>query len=428
MAAGVTQPGGAGTTIYYFDDSHADAGGDGSYSFTDIYAAMQVLSPGNTDFVDASYGGRTVYQVNVRLQCGDTGTTASTTTLTDTNKDVYFAPGVRWQWRATQTSSWFTNLGTKVGTGNRAGAKDGCNIIHGAGLAFQPLGVFRGYDCKFIMNGTSLLAFALLDNQGSELIECTCVNTSTGSFSMGGTATRFDNLYNVELCGNNAAGGLVSSSGAVASERITISAPSSATFIAGLVANLSFKDYKLVGSPTQCDYRWGNVTNTNWSIVQPKWSGNAAKFAQNAAGSMAVANGAKEYWGFTIKTVDSTGAAVANVPVSLTDTLGNVQINTTTDSEGRITFGSGLTANTVLVMDHYTVSQVYTQRHRSPFLLEVNTGASAVTGYSAVRTRFYWPGYEDITTSAGTFEDVNLVVGLQQASGTPSTWVEFEQP
>lgn len=418
MAAGVTQPGGAGTTIHYYDDT-ASASGTG-YTFAEISAAFPA------DFVDVSAGGRESYASAVRLQCGDTTVNAATTTLNATNADVSFAPGFRWQWRATQTSSWFTNLGTKVGSGNRAGAKNGCNITHGAGIAFNPLGTFKAYDCKFIMNGTQALTLQPITGSGSEMVECTLVNTSTGNFSIGSPSFLFDNLFNVEICG--VAATMVSAIGSAAQERITISATAPTAYAATTVANLQFKDFAFKGTPSTSDFRWTNVGATNWVVVQPKWSQNGPKFAQAAAGSMAVANGAKEYWLYNIKVVGATGAAIANIPVTLTDALGNVQVNTTTDANGRVSFGSGLTANMVLVMDHYTVSQVYTQRHRSPFLVEINAGSSRNVSYGSYRYNLYWPGYEGITTSAGTFEDVNDIVPLEFAAGALTSWIERVAP
>lgn len=409
MAAGVTQPGGAGTTIHYYDDS-SSASGLG-YTFAEISAAFPA------DFVDVSAGGRESYVSAVRLQCGDTTTDSATTTLNATNLDVSFAPGMRWQWRATQTTSWFTNLGTKVGSGNRAGAKNGCNITHGAGLALQVLGTFKAYDCKFIMNGVSSGGFTPITGSGSEMVECTLVNTSTGNFAVGSPSFLFDNLFNIEICGTPTQI-LVSNIGASAQERITLSVTAPVAYASTTIANLQFKDWALKGTPSSGDFRWGNQFATNWLVLQPKWSQNGPKFAQATAGSMAVANGAKEYWAYNVKVVDANGAGVAGVAVTLTDVLGNVQVDTTTDSDGRISFGSGITANMVIVMDHYTVSQVYTQRHRSPFTVEIGN----------YRYKMFWPGYETVTTSAGTFEDVNDIVPIEFAGGAPSTWVEMVAP
>jgi hypothetical protein len=163
-------------------------------------------------------------------------------------------------------------------------------------------------------------------------------------------------------------------------------------------------------------------------MVQPAWSqGGSPKCSTQTSNIPTLANAMLEWWLWNVKVVNASGAAISNIPVKLTDTIGNVQVNTTTDSNGRVSFGSGIKANAVTVMDHYSVGTTYTQRHRSPFLVEINTGNSKNTDYQSLRGYYYWPGYESVTTTAGNFEDVNTMIHLQTAAGAPTTWIEMEQ-
>lgn len=427
MAAGVTQPGGAGTTVYIYDDTHADAGGDGAYSFADILAALDILNPGQTDLITLTAGERVMYFFSVSLQVGDTTTNAATTTLSDTNVEVFFETGKSLAYRSTQTTSWFTTFGTKVGTGNVSGAKNGCTIVTASGAAPTLRGTIKCYDSRFVMNGAQALIFSPVSSGGSELVNCSLINTSTGNFTIGSTPFKFSSLYNVWFSGAPTAL-LIANIGSDSSNKITLSATSLTTFFGLAVANLTFVNWAFEGTPTAGDFRWGNSGSTNWTVVRPVWSQNGPKFAQVGAGSMAVANGAKEYWQFNVKVVNASGTAIANVPVKVTDTLGNIQVNTTTDANGRISFGSAPTANMCIVMDHYTVTGTYNQRHRGPFLFEYNTGNSRNTDYQSLRGYAKWPGQEGVSTTAGTFEDLNTVVHLQYAAGGATTWTEREMP
>jgi hypothetical protein len=77
-------------------------------------------------------------------------------------------------------------------------------------------------------------------------------------------------------------------------------------------------------------------------------------------------------------------------------------------------------------MDHYAVGTVYTQRHRSPFYCQVNTGIGTNTNYQQRTFYFLWPGYESVTTSSGSFEDMSDVIPIEdQSSGAATSWIEF---
>ena len=172
--------------------------------------------------------------------------------------------------------------------------------------------------------------------------------------------------------------------------------------------SLTIKDSKFFGTPSTSDIVLLTSFGTG-DLVQPKWSGNAPKLS----GIISVpAGNFRESWLFDCKVVDGTGTGVPNVSVVLDDATGATQINTTTNAEGRVTFGSGLLANAVVVIDHVLSGGVYSTRTRSPFTLTVN---------GTIREKFLWPG-----ETSGMYEDVNTVVPLQYAGGGTTTWTEME--
>src|SRR5258705_11765958 len=115
MAAGVTSD---ATEVMVYDDTHANAGGDGSYSFSDIFA---ILGGTGVDILRVDSGtGVPTYRMLKNLQIGDKTTNAASTTLSDTNVVVTFDAGKVLKCRTTQTTSWATLLVTKTGSGNIA--------------------------------------------------------------------------------------------------------------------------------------------------------------------------------------------------------------------------------------------------------------------------------------------------------------------
>lgn len=399
MAAGVTQPGGAGTKICIYDDA-SSASGTG-YTMAEISAAFPAV------IVDLGTN-RKSYRCIQDIQIGDTTTNAATTTLVGTNVDIYFDSGKILRTRTTQLTSWYLRLGTKVGTGNQASGKDGCTLVMGAAAANWPLqsfvygGTLRQTAGAFIQSST---------NNVSEYCNVILQSSASGTtpISPGASAAAFSNLYNVDISHVTTAQ-VASNFFGTNAERITIACAAPTAFISSGAAAMSIKDVAFFGSPTQSDLRWSSGAGLNWVLVRPKWTGNAAKFS--AAATINLSGAALEYWLYDVKCVDGAGAGVSGIPVRLTDSIGNVQVDTTTDANGAISFGSGLTANAVAVMDHYAPSSVYTQRSRSPFLVEINTGVGSNPLYESKSYSFNWPGSEAVTTSSGSFGDVTDVIKL----------------
>lgn len=370
------------------------------------------------------------YRSLVDLQVGDVGSGTATTTLQDTNVKVTWDLLFTLKYRTTQVTSWFTTLGTKCGTGNQAGGSSGCDLTVGNEVVFR--GTVKLYGCKIrkrSAGSTRIQYLPGITGSTGELVDCDFQNQgTTNSYILGTSTQKVDNVFNCTFSVPTTTQPVFSNVFVTAMERVLIASESSTSYISTNAVDIGFKDTLFKGTVTAGDIRV-NSGAARWSMVRPGWSQTApAKVAFTTAHTITLANALKEYWLFNVKVVDSTGAGLANIPVKLTDTLSNVQVNTTTDTYGRISFGSGLTANAVLVVNHYGTSGVYAQSHRSPFLLEVNTGNDRDQTRQSLRTRFYWPGYETYTTTAGTFEDVNVIVPLETASGTPTTWTEHEMP
>jgi len=417
---GIFQPGGPATTIYLFDDNDATNHTAGQpHTFAEIAA-----SPFAADFVDNGTTPKS-YRAKQTIQVGDLGTGTNATSLVDTNVTVIFDATKQLAYRATQLSSWTTKFGIKTGSGNIASGRSGCNI-YSSGAITTIRGNIQLYGSRITATGRLTINNATAGLIG-DCVNCLLESTGTGVVSgvdFGG-ATPFDNIYNVDVMGAATSGavGIMNTIFPTTMERITICGNPTA-FIRSSNTTLSAKDIAFFGTPVTSDVIWvGTAVTSNWVFIRPRWSGNAPKFSGTAL-SNDPANGTHEYWAFDTKVVDRNGTGVANIPVRLTDAQGNIQVNTLTDANGQINFGSGISAGFVIVRDHYlNASAVYSVRDRSPFTAEVNTGVSANLNYLSRRYKFDWPGL-----ATGNFEDIGDVVAIEEQAGAPTAWNERVAP
>lgn len=423
MAAGITQPGGAGTTIYIYDDSDTSGGrAAGPYTNAQISAAFPV------DWVDNGTQEKS-YRAKVSLQIGDTGTGTASTTYSDTQGNVFWDAGKTLIARATQTTSWLTSLGSKVGTGNTASGRLGTKVNLGLTSGTELLRGKLTFYGVALRTARPIVYIPPSDLDGTEFVNCIIDTTlATGNaLSLGVAATRITNMYNVDFTGATT-GSLITSWGVAAAKRLTMAVPTPTTFFAPNAA-ATLEEIVLIGSPTTSDMRWTGSAAI-WNLIRPTFTGNAPKFSATGAVPN-LANSTKEYWGFDVKVVDRNGNAIAGIPVKLTDVAGVDQVDTTTLSTGDLAYGSGATANHVIVADHYvTGANTYTLRQRSPFEIKCNMPDQVGynPNYLSRHYKFNWPGSETYTTSSGTFEDMNDVLNLEEQSGTPTSWIELEMP
>lgn len=425
MAAGITQPGGAGTIIYIYDDSDTSGGrASGPYTFAQIATAFPA------DFTDLGTN-KPSYRAKVDLQIGDTGVGTATTTLSDTvGSSVVWDSGKTLKSRPANPSPWVITFGTKVGTGAQASGVKGTHLTFGA--VTTPTASNSLYGSVFFQT-SGAMSFGVAIDGTSEAINCLFQSVATGTapINLGSVTNKFGTIYNCDISHTTSVAVQTNFFGTNV-ERITIAAASPTTFVGSNAAGFSTKDLAMFGSPTQSDLRWAGINAVGWRIYRPAWTSNAPKFSTSTAGTPplnAFEDQTIEFWKYDVKVVNGiTGDAVSGIPIKLTDNFGNVVVNAVTGSDGRVNFGSGLTVNMVPVMDHYAVGTTYTQRHRSPFLTEVNTGINANPNWASMRYYANWPGYDEVTTSSGSFEDLGDLIPLLFAGSGPTTWVELTVP
>lgn len=421
MAVGVTSD---ATTIYIYDDTNAAAGGDGSYSFADIFA---VLGGTGVDILRVDSGtGFPTYRFLKNLQIGDAVAGGIlTTSLIDTNVVCTFDDQRVLKTRASQTTSWNCTLGIKVGSGNTASGKKGCHLYFtntaGANSVIMR-GLYKFYGCTFqsAWSAGTTQAFQLVAPvSGSEVVNC-----NIGGFSsivLGQSGQNISNLYNVDITGD-ATTNNITSLFADSANRLTMAGNPGVSHLKTITAGITLGNFVFLGAPTDGDIAWNGPAATNWVLIRPHWSLSGKKIS--GVGPTTAANGAHEFWLYNPKVVDYAGTGVSGVTVKLTDSTGVVQVNAVTDVNGELSFGSGLTANHAIVADWYFdgVSQVLLNQ-RSPFLCELTYGGAVVQRYY-----FKWPGSEGVTNLAGAYEDVGDAIPLQFAGAGPTTWIELVQP
>ena len=400
--------------MFIYDDA-SSASGTG-YTFTEIAAAFPA------DIVDLGTTRRS-YRCKVSIQLGDTGAGLATTTLADTLCTVDFDT-TKTLLKRSASASWIWRLGTKVGTGNQASGTNGCDITFGATTSV-PLMFCYGSTFR---QKTGTVSYIAPGAASGELVECRFASSASGTSPMafGSGASAVENIYNLDIAHITTAQ-VINNFSATAAERLSIACPTPSSFIAAGGGLLTNKDMALFGSPTQSDLRWSTAGGTQWRLVRPRFTGNAPKFSAGGAFTHdPITQGTWELWVYDVKCVDGSGVGVMGLPVKLTDNIGTVQVDTTTDVNGQISYGSGITANCIVMMDHYPVAGVYTQRHRGPFLTEVNMPYQVGYNNGYHSHRYYWrpPGYESITTTSGSFEDVSDVFTMSAAPSGGSIWLE----
>lgn len=423
---GLSQSLGTGGTITIHDNTKAANGTHFNL------AEMQVSYPADFRIV-GTQGTRICYEMPLEAGSGSLTLGQAASPQATTWKDSLVSLNTNTRGittNASNLSSWTIDWGTKIGSGDEAGGTDGVYLTTGAALITFFRGNLKLYGCQIWGTGAITVANGAASLTG-DVQGCTFGHPAgNGALTFGSSTFPLDNMYDntIQYTITTTADALAGIF-ATKCRKLRITGQTFRSFLgANTAAAFTPREIIFEGTPGTADIRWGGTSATGWYLVQPEWSGNATKFAIATSGNPALANATVEYRTLNVKVVDAGGDGIANIPVTLTDTIDNLQVNTTTDAYGRISFGSGQLLNAVSVMDHYAVTTVYTQRHRSPFLMEVNTGNSRNTDYQSRRARFNWPGYEGVTTSAGSFEDVNTIVELQSASGLPTTWVEMEQP
>lgn len=410
MAAGITQPGGAGSTVFVHDNL-SSASGLG-------YTRAEIATAFPADFID-NLTGLPSYRAKVTVQIGDATTDAATTTLLDTNTALLFDSGKVLQTRATQLTSWNIKTGSKVGSGNAAGARDGSKISTGGATTYR--GNFLLYGSTIECGGGALNFTPAVSGSGSEIVDCKIRNRGTSITSQIGIGTAtlaVANVYNVDIDGDlsSPTNALLTAFNTTNAERITIAISGAGAFIRTGVAQttLAVKDMVLYGVPNVADISVpAFASSPSWDFVKPVWSGGAPRFTFSAILS---AGAIRESWLYPPKLAALNGTGISGMSLVVTDALGNVLVNTMSNSVGEVAYSSGLTANSLIVRDHYaTAGPVYTTRDRFPYLVEVNT-VNTMAGFQVVRFYMMPPG-----SASGNFGDMGGTIPVGPSTTVPLT-------
>lgn len=400
MAAGITQPGGAGTTIMIYDDTDTSGGRPaGSYTFAQISAAFPA------DFVDVTVNvARPKYKSLVDLQMGDdigivcttNGTTLltsaalfgpvatgqtiigagiipgttitktdnsnitlsqaatnssttsrtfftgarATTTLQATKSDLDFAATHGLKSAALNPCPWHFNMGTRIDTPDgKVGWKDGCNIVFGS--SFNGIFQLELYDTVLRQAGTGVLSLAGADAHTDiqRIAGCHLQNTTTGTqpSQLGASGGNIDQLLDT-LLSYDTTSFCVNNASFDQCERVTVTCATPTAFIRAGGSGVAVKDFRVVGSPTTTDFIWTSAGAANWVFIRPVYSQSGCNKFSIVSGDLPINGATTEYWLFDTTIVDRNGNPVAGIPVTLIDATGVTAFSGVTNSSGAISF------------------------------------------------------------------------------------------
>ena len=451
MADGIAQIGGNGGDIRAQNNAHADAGGDGSYSFEDIYVksnagAWKAFDGVTPAVVKTAIGGTRAYFFYVNLQRGDgVGTTA--TTIKDSRCIVVFVgPG-----NAISNNLAKTYLTSAVGQANAMTewgllatsasgepiGYDGVHAVFGTnpGGASGILGNIKLYGCRLENYNATAANSRVFINPGfmpnvSDIVD-TLVFTLAGlqSFGLGSSGITIGRIKRLQSVGLGAV-------------------------TAGHLVNF-FADFNT--PPDGCSFYWPNgdaKINTGTYVVManplfigpsqtadvrgqqanillnPTWSQNQAAFLPPFT----------EIW-ITYKALvtDQFGVPISGVRVKIYDSVDKrYVVNTLTDASGKISFlapqsiaesppfytgyGSYPNApfpNALLVSGHNNDGVMH---DHFPFTLYVNQGREK-KGYVDHARLLTFP-YSKFLTTERQFGQVSQHILLEKIAAGYEDWRE----
>jgi len=416
MSAGVVQPGGAGTTIFVYDNGASDAGGDGSYSFADILAAMNILRPGQSDIeiVKGSVSGlamaRPQYMVNVSIQLGgQAGDGNNTTTLKDLNCDVdWRSGGLLYRSNAGLCE---LRLGTQVGVGPLGLAaptmdgKDGCTIVGGS----------MTYKADYYLFGCLLISsniMQFLTTGGTNQNVAGCRMIASGANNIFGDSSSLGNWYRnvmVLTTGSNAINGMRQAS----SSGNTVVVVAALQSISSNQGTARIQGYTFVGVPSVSYLKPSAADASDWKIIDCTFQDDAPRVTYTA--DHTAAQGVQHFGRLNTHVEDGTNP-LSGISVRLVSDVDGTVVDTATFGDGDLGFTHGPSgyANAVLLREYYRSGGVNMVRDRT-FTLYVNMPGGAYPVNPAYRGKTktcQWPG---INTFKGTY---------QAGGGTFTPWFE----
>lgn len=431
MAAGITQPGGVGTPIFYMDNADTSGGrASGPYTYDQFAAAFPA------DFINNSGTGKRAFRSKVDVLMGDTSDNWPVSTLQETaGATLEFDAGKGLGYRVDSGTTgreinWNTNLGIKHGSGTIGSG------IGGGRISCSPRNIsIGGYTYTSGIGNTRFYGFTLIPTSGVYGFAVERVSSGQPFFlemmqssiqNMGGTAVAIGaidepgfTLYNVQVGGTTTTAPIVTQIKVAHCDDLTISG-NGTYFIQFGNPNLIIRGMKLFGVPVNADIRISNQFTVDWYFISPRFSGSGKpRFSFLNALTMLDPDHAAHHYRRCESTVrDSSGSPMDGVSYQLIDALGNMAVDALTDSNGRVAFGSEPFDNAVVVCDHYNLPvggvATYAIRHRGPFTRKVNDPSSPNynSAYESKSELLQWPGYETMTTVSGDFLDMNDTIIL----------------
>jgi hypothetical protein len=402
----ITQPLGAGTTIFFNDDSDA-AGGHAAgspHTFTEIAAAFPA------DFNDLGTTPRS-YRSRVTLTNGETtGLSTLTTTLTESDCFIVFDATRTYSVQTAGRANRFTNFGILV-DGTRDSARQGVSAVFGTATTIQ--GNATLYGCKFKSQVGAITLSPGTTGLSYQIINC-IVESIAQAVSLGVAATGNVNIvYNVDVTGGSVAAGAIANFGADSAERITVSLNPAGTYHFRTNSIFSAKDVVLIGigPGTGAQLRVGGAGTT---LISPTWDQGLAIVDGTHSANV------DEYWPYGVVVLDGSSNPVAGLTFTLVNGLGATVVNTTTNASGGVSFGSGLTANCVNVVSYPGGT---TKTYKGPFTARINQGA-VNPSYPQLTTVFNWPSTATWGSGNVQYQDMFAIVQLIPPGGLPTGWIE----
>jgi len=435
---GVFRVGGVGTPVYIYDDNNA-AGGHVAgqpHTFAEIAAAFPLEFAPMQSAAGATFSG-THFQYLCVVVCTighPTAGNANVTTLTDTSGADIFSPSGRLQWSSANAATVYTNLGTKIGTGERMSGKNGCTIHQSGAQIFR--GTVNMYGC-FVDSLASVIQF--LNGTGSGMEFGACIFHTSSGYVIGNSTSVNLGFYNSSLL-YSGAGSAATSIAMNEAVNTVLGATAPVSFFQSASANRAINGLVFSGASTVADVR-PTGTNPNWEMTNVTWSDTPG--IPRVAGSLAgwaslPEDGVHEYFFYDTKVVDQNGDPVAGIPVFISNDveLPGV-VNTQTLADGNIVFTWNPTGhdNVLIARDHYATGTDTLTRDRL-YTVTVNGYGGAFPPsqlHQTVTFTFEWPGRDrfgaSYVTDGGSFKKVMDVIPLPW--GFPSqatTWVERVAP
>jgi hypothetical protein len=418
MADGINQSAPL-ATITVQNDLHADADLDGvldEYWLDDIVA--KGLASG--DVTDLGTTAEKSFRCKASIQNGD-GVGTLATTLRGKNCSVEFDTGKTLLVSATGQANRKLELGTLVqGAAGKPSGKDGCKIVLGTATTIR--GCVKLYGSYLRTTAGNLGFIPGASGLGGDMVNT--ILQAAGSLIIGqfSTGYNFARVYNLDMIGTNAAGGIINNWGVDYAERITVALGGASAYFASTGAKLRIKDPVLIGTPTVADFKNSGIYE--WDLVNLVPSGNAPQYDNQSTQYI------NEWGNFGVMTVDpATGAIVSGVPIQILDAFGTELINDVTDADGHIEFGTvGDVTENALKIRRLKIG-VYDFDYFYPLTVNVNLTGTPLPGWLGHSYKFNWP-YRSLPSGYGRqYLPVMEIIYMRtpSAPSVPPATVYFDQ-